>query len=58
MVPEPDGGAHHNPDGAAESLREVLRVALTELSAMTPEKLIDERYEKFRRMGNFFSEGQ
>jgi len=24
---------------------------------MTPEQLIDDRYEKFRRMGNFFSEG-
>ena len=56
IVPEPNGGAHENPDGAAESLRHTLRAALDELSANTPTQLVDERYHKFRRMGNFFSE--
>jgi len=56
IIPEPGDGAHVDPDGAAESLRGVLRSALAELGGKTPKELIDERYEKFRRMGSFFTE--
>jgi acetyl-CoA carboxylase carboxyl transferase subunit alpha len=56
IVPEPGDGAHSDPDQAAESLRLTLRSALAELSRLTPQQLIDSRYEKFRRMGAFFSE--
>lgn len=58
IVPEPGEGAHADPDQSAESLRQALRAALTELSAMTPSQLIDERYDKFRRMGSFFTEAE
>jgi len=54
IVPEPSGGAHNDPDGAAESLRLTLRVALKELSGMTPPALIEDRYQKFRHMGTLF----
>src|ERR1041385_2854034 len=56
IVPEPAPGAHSDPDQAAEALRVVLRQSLAELSVLSPQQLIDERYEKFRRMGSFFSE--
>jgi len=56
IVPEPGEGAHSDPDQAAESLRLTLRSALAELSRQTPQQLIDGRYDKFRRMGSFFSE--
>jgi acetyl-CoA carboxylase carboxyl transferase subunit alpha len=56
IVPEPGEGAHSDPDNAAEALGLILRVALQELSGMTPQQLIDERYEKFRNMGAFFTE--
>jgi acetyl-CoA carboxylase carboxyl transferase subunit alpha len=56
IVPEPGEGAHADPDGAAEALRQTLRTALAELSKLTPRQLIDQRYEKFRRMGGFFTE--
>jgi acetyl-CoA carboxylase carboxyl transferase subunit alpha len=56
IIPEPGGGAHEDPDGAAESLRAALRTALGELAKLRPEQIINERYEKFRRMGNFFTE--
>jgi acetyl-CoA carboxylase carboxyl transferase subunit alpha len=56
IVPEPPGGAHTDPDQAAEALRGTLREALGALSGMTPRQLIDDRYQKFRRMGAFFSE--
>lgn len=56
IVPEPSGGAHENHDAAAESLRETLRSALAELAPLTREQLIEDRYRKFRQMGNFFGE--
>lgn len=56
IVPEPNGGAHEDPDAAAESLRSTLQAALAELAKVSPDQLVAERYEKFRRMGNFFSE--
>jgi acetyl-CoA carboxylase carboxyl transferase subunit alpha len=56
IVPEPGEGAHTNPDNAAEALGVVLRETLRELSGMTPQELIDDRYDKFRRMGSFFTD--
>ena len=55
IVPEPAGGAHENPDAAAENLRVALRRYLEELSSLTADKLVEHRYAKFRRMGNFFA---
>ncbi len=54
IVPEPEGGAQEDPKRAAESLREHLRARLDELTAFSPDQLIQNRYAKFRRMGNFF----
>ena len=56
IVPEPGEGAHTDPDNAAEALGLVLRETLRELPKISPQQLIDERYEKFRRMGSFFTE--
>jgi acetyl-CoA carboxylase carboxyl transferase subunit alpha len=56
IVPEPGDGAHSNPDNAAEALGLVLRETLRELAEISPEQLIEERYDKFRRMGSFFIE--
>jgi acetyl-CoA carboxylase carboxyl transferase subunit alpha len=56
IVAEPPGGAHEDPDAAAESLRATLRAALNEMSGCAPEQLIEDRYRKFRRMGALFLE--
>ncbi len=56
IIPEPPGGAHLDPDAAAQFLRETLKRALDELSATPPEQIIEERYSKFRQMGTFFTE--
>jgi len=53
IVPEPIGGAHRDWDGAAASLRAHLREQLRALRAKSPDELIAERYDKFRRMGAF-----
>ncbi len=57
IVPEPAGGAQEDHDAAAELLKAPLRSALAELTKLTPDQLLDDRYNKFRRMGNFFIEG-
>jgi acetyl-CoA carboxylase carboxyl transferase subunit alpha len=56
IIPEPPGGAHHDPDLAAEQVRQVLRQSLQELSGLSSTQLIEERYVKFRQMGSFFVE--
>jgi acetyl-CoA carboxylase carboxyl transferase subunit alpha len=56
IIPEPGGGAQADPEQAAEALRLTLHSALAELSGLDSRTLIDERYEKFRRMGSFFTE--
>ena len=57
IIPEPADGAHTDYDAAAEMVREVLRPALADLLKLSAKDLIDQRYEKFRKMGSFFSEG-
>jgi len=54
IVPEPDGGAHNDPEATAKMLDPFLTRALDELSQLTPRQIVDQRYEKFRRMGQFF----
>jgi acetyl-CoA carboxylase carboxyl transferase subunit alpha len=53
IVPEPTGGAHRNWEETAENLRGPLRDALWELRSLTPEQLVSERYDKFRKIGVF-----
>jgi len=56
IIAEPGGGAQADPEQAAESLRNTLRTALAELCGLDSRTLIDQRYEKFRHMGSFFTE--
>jgi acetyl-CoA carboxylase carboxyl transferase subunit alpha len=56
IVPEPPGGAQEDWDQAAELLRQELRKSLDELTPLTARQLVDQRYDKFRQMGNFFAE--
>lgn len=55
IVPEPEGGAHFDAEAAARLLGPYLARSLDELSQIPPEKLLEQRYEKFRRMGQFFA---
>jgi len=56
IIPEPGEGAHEDYDRAAELLLQSLNASIAEFKGMTPEQLIGHRVEKFRRMGNFFTE--
>ena len=53
IVPEPVGGAHRNWEATAASLRAVLRDHLWQLKSKSETELIEERQEKFRRIGVF-----
>lgn len=55
IVPEPEGGAHTDHAGTARLLEPVLASSLQELSALSQKQLLDQRYEKFRSMGQFFA---
>jgi acetyl-CoA carboxylase carboxyl transferase subunit alpha len=55
IVPEPEGGAHTNPEATAKSLDAILTNAIGELSRLTPKQIVDQRYDKFRAMGQFFA---
>jgi acetyl-CoA carboxylase carboxyl transferase subunit alpha len=53
VIAEPPGGAHRDPAQAAARVGEALRRHLTELRALSPEALIEQRYQKYRHMGVF-----
>jgi acetyl-CoA carboxylase carboxyl transferase subunit alpha len=55
IIPEPEGGAQENPDVTAESLRKSLHRWLDEMAPLSADQLVEHRYAKFRRMGNFFA---
>src|SRR2546421_5065654 len=53
VIPEPLGGAHRDPQQMAIRVKQYLARSLRELVSWPVEKLLDGRYEKFRRMGGF-----
>ncbi|WP_417320964.1 acetyl-CoA carboxylase carboxyltransferase subunit alpha [Emcibacter sp.] len=52
IIPEPVGGAHRDHDKTMESLSKGIDQALTDLSALSADKLKELRREKFLNMGN------
>jgi acetyl-CoA carboxylase carboxyl transferase subunit alpha len=57
IVPEPTGGAHRNWEQTAANLRAALRDQLWELRSKSGPQLVEERYERFRRIGVFAEAG-
>jgi acetyl-CoA carboxylase carboxyl transferase subunit alpha len=57
IIAEPDGGAHGDYEAAAKLLGDVLERQLLGLSSMSPRQLVQERYDKFRKMCQFFDVG-
>ncbi len=55
VVKEPEGGAHVDPLAMALSLKEALIEELQRLRSLSIEDLLEQRYEKFRRFGEFVS---
>ena len=57
VIAEPPGGAHHNPARTAASLKAALHRHLKELRVLSPEKLLDARYERYRHLGVYEEAG-
>jgi acetyl-CoA carboxylase carboxyl transferase subunit alpha len=53
IIDEPIGGAHRNANLAAERVHGALSAELAILRKLTPARLLDQRYAKFRKMGPF-----
>lgn len=53
VIPEPEGGAHHNHQEAAEALKRYLVRNLEELSRIEIDQLLKLRYTRYRKMGIF-----
>ncbi len=51
IIAEPAGGAHTNPDAAAELVDQVHEPVLAEVNALDSETRLARRYDKFRNMG-------
>jgi len=56
VVPEPAGGAHRDPKAAADLLASELHKQLSELQALSLDELLAARYQKFRKMAQFYTE--
>ncbi|WP_127529821.1 acetyl-CoA carboxylase carboxyltransferase subunit alpha [Paenibacillus kobensis] len=56
IVPEPQGGAHRDLTEQAASIKEALVRHLKELTELTSEQLIEDRYNKFRKIGAFYED--
>ncbi len=56
IVPEPPGGAQVDHEAAFKKVDAVLSRQLRELVALSPEALLEARYEKFRNMGRLGKE--
>ena len=56
VIDEPRGGAHRDPRLMAARLKTFLERTLKELVSLPIEKLVENRYDKFRRMGSFLED--
>ena len=53
VIEEPTGGAHHDHQVTADSLAKVVGTHLEELSKLSEKDLLDQRYDKFRKFGEW-----
>lgn len=53
IIPEPLGGAHHDPQAAYENVKKFILEQWQTLRRIPTPLLIEQRYQKFRQMGQF-----
>ncbi|QGQ21817.1 acetyl-CoA carboxylase carboxyltransferase subunit alpha [Gimesia benthica] len=58
VIPEPLGGAHRDHRQMATALKASLSSNLKSLSGIPKDQLVDQRYEKFRKIGMFHEAGE
>jgi acetyl-CoA carboxylase carboxyl transferase subunit alpha len=53
IIPEPMGGAHRDHDAAAATVKSVILKSLAKLQKKSESKLLEDRYKRFRALGEF-----
>lgn len=53
IIEEPQGGAHRDPLFTSQRIMETVEKAFSELRDLKPDQLLENRYEKFRKIGAF-----
>jgi acetyl-CoA carboxylase carboxyl transferase subunit alpha len=53
IVPEPLGGAHRDAGAVVHRTLAAVDAAVVRLSALSPERILEERYRKYRRLGTW-----
>ncbi|MCK1991827.1 acetyl-CoA carboxylase carboxyl transferase subunit alpha [Peribacillus muralis] len=53
IIPEVKGGAHRNANAQAEAIKEILKRSFNELLPLNGEDLINQRYMKFKKIGEY-----
>ena len=53
IVPEPLGGAHRDPSAVVSRVMGSIEVSVARLAALSPERLLEERYRKYRQLGSW-----
>jgi acetyl-CoA carboxylase carboxyl transferase subunit alpha len=56
IVPEPLGGAHRDANSVVTRVLQAVDAAVARLTALSPERLLEERYRKYRRLGSWQAE--
>jgi acetyl-CoA carboxylase carboxyl transferase subunit alpha len=51
VIEEPPGGAHRDPEQAMARVAERVKATLAELCSLSPDALIAQRHDRFRRLG-------
>lgn len=58
VIPEPMGGAHHDHVGSAGNLKKTVNRHLLELDQVSEADLLEQRYQKYRKFGEFREKGR
>ncbi|WP_216828914.1 acetyl-CoA carboxylase carboxyl transferase subunit alpha [Alkalihalobacterium elongatum] len=53
IVPEVRGGAHRDVKEQAKLIDSIIQDALNQLSELSPEELVEDRYEKYKKIGQY-----
>ncbi|GGP14554.1 acetyl-CoA carboxylase carboxyl transferase subunit alpha [Oceanobacillus neutriphilus] len=53
VIPEPKGGAHRDIDAQAVLIDQVLEKSLKELKELSSEDIVEERWQKYKKIGSF-----
>ncbi len=56
IIPEPMGGAHRNPEKAANNLEKFLISSLNEIKRLNVDTLVRRRQERIRNLGSFYDD--